>query len=69
MVPHYGRQGPGVDAMAARSAPPAARIGPVAIRAEASVPAGTLAYDTAGLVTGWHHHDLHQLEYALEGVA
>jgi AraC-like DNA-binding protein/mannose-6-phosphate isomerase-like protein (cupin superfamily) len=41
----------------------------VATRTEPSVRAGTLAYDAEYLVTGWHHHDLHQIEYALEGVA
>ncbi len=40
----------------------------ISLRAEPSVRAGTLAYD-ADIVTGWHRHDLHQLEYALEGVA
>ncbi|WP_436789061.1 AraC family transcriptional regulator [Yinghuangia sp. YIM S10712] len=33
------------------------------------MPAGTLAYETERLVTGWHHHDLHQLKYPLEGMA
>ncbi|WP_344828181.1 helix-turn-helix transcriptional regulator [Actinocorallia longicatena] len=46
-----------------------ASIGAVTVRTAPSVLAGTLAYDAEDLVTGWHHHDLHQLEYALEGVA
>ncbi|WP_297618752.1 helix-turn-helix transcriptional regulator [Nocardia sp.] len=33
-----------------------------------TIRAGTLAYDTDHQVTGWHHHDLHQLEHAVEGV-
>lgn len=39
------------------------------MRTADSVLAGTCAYDTEYLVTGWHQHDLHQIEYALEGVA
>jgi len=39
------------------------------VRTVDAVLAGTLAYDTKYLKTDWHHHDLHQLEYALEGVA
>ena len=29
--------------------------------------AGTYAYEGEDLVTGWHSHDLHQVEYAFEG--
>ncbi len=36
--------------------------------AASRVRAGTFTYEGDDLVTGWHHHDLHQLEYALEGV-
>jgi AraC-like DNA-binding protein len=46
-----------------------ASTGLAAVRTEDSVQAGTLAYDAEYFVTGWHHHDLHQIEYALEGVA
>ena len=32
--------------------------------------AGTYAFEVGEeIVTGWHVHDLHQLEYAFEGVA
>ena len=55
--------------MADRFLPSAANPGLAAVRTEASVRAGTLTYDAEYLVTGWHHHDLHQVEYALEGVA
>lgn len=36
-----------------------------------SVGAGTYSVEVAGqdVVTGWHSHDLHQLEYAFEGIA
>jgi AraC-like DNA-binding protein/quercetin dioxygenase-like cupin family protein len=55
--------------MADSFSPSAANLGMVGVRTGAPVSAGTLAYDADDLVTGWHHHDLHQLEYALEGVA
>lgn len=31
--------------------------------------AGTFSYEGVDLVTGWHSHDMHQIEYALEGIA
>jgi AraC-like DNA-binding protein len=32
--------------------------------------AGTFPFEIGDeLITGWHHHDMHQLEYAFEGVA
>lgn len=39
------------------------------IRGPGMATAGTLAYEIDHLVTGWHWHRLHQVEYALEGVA
>jgi AraC-like DNA-binding protein len=39
------------------------------MRAGGPVRAGTFAYDGRDLVTGWHTHDLHQIEYAFEGLA
>ncbi len=39
----------------------------VDMRGETEVTAGTYVYDGPDLVTGWHSHDLHQLEYAFEG--
>jgi AraC-like DNA-binding protein/mannose-6-phosphate isomerase-like protein (cupin superfamily) len=44
-------------------------VGFVDMRATIPVRAGTFLYEGENLVTGWHHHDLHQVEYALEGVA
>lgn len=41
----------------------------VDLRQGAPVLAGTYAYDGSDLVTGWHAHDLHQVEYAFEGTA
>jgi AraC-like DNA-binding protein/mannose-6-phosphate isomerase-like protein (cupin superfamily) len=45
------------------------QIGLVDMRAVTPVRAGAFLYEGEDLVTGWHHHDLHQVEYALEGVA
>ena len=39
------------------------------MRDRPTIPAGTFTYDNADLETGWHSHDLHQIEYALEGIA
>jgi len=46
---------------------PFAAKGVVAMRGDTAVRSGTFAYDGPNLVTGWHSHDLHQLEYALRG--
>jgi AraC-like DNA-binding protein/mannose-6-phosphate isomerase-like protein (cupin superfamily) len=63
-----------VSARAARDLPRAAipkpdGTGLVAMRVGSPVRAGTYAYEGDDLVTGWHHHELHQVEYAFEGVA
>jgi AraC-like DNA-binding protein len=39
------------------------------LRHGSSVRAGALAWESPDVVTGWHHHPYHQLEYALSGVA
>jgi AraC-like DNA-binding protein/quercetin dioxygenase-like cupin family protein len=39
----------------------------VDMRGETEVAAGTYVYDGPDLVTGWHSHKLHQLEYAFQG--
>jgi AraC-like DNA-binding protein/mannose-6-phosphate isomerase-like protein (cupin superfamily) len=44
-------------------------VGYVNMRAQIPVRAGTFLYEGENLVTGWHHHDLHQVEFALEGIA
>lgn len=38
------------------------------MREGTAVSAGTFPYDGPDAVTGWHHHDLHQIEYAFHGV-
>ena len=39
------------------------------MRDRPTIPAGTFVYEDADLASGWHSHDLHQIEYALEGIA
>jgi AraC-like DNA-binding protein len=62
----------GLVSVSARSTniPPRA-ASPLAVdmRAGGPVRAGTFAYDGRDVVTGWHTHDLHQIEYAFEGLA
>ena len=52
-----------MSAMGARELPG------VAVWRRRAVRAGTYLYDGGDLITGWHHHDLHQIEYALQGIA
>jgi AraC-like DNA-binding protein/mannose-6-phosphate isomerase-like protein (cupin superfamily) len=40
----------------------------VDMRNGAAVRAGSFAYDGDDFVTGWHTHELHQVEYAFQGV-
>ena len=56
-----------VAAYEANNLPPAATHGLVDMRQGTAVVSGTYVYDGPGLVTGWHSHDLHQLEYAFTG--
>ena len=55
-----------VSARSAKNLPVAANVD---MRAGAPVRAGSFTYDDGDLVTDWHAHDLHQIEYALEGFA
>lgn len=43
-------------------------VGMVDMRAPTRVRAGTFVYEGDDLVTGWHTHDLHQVEYAFRGI-
>jgi AraC-like DNA-binding protein/quercetin dioxygenase-like cupin family protein len=43
--------------------------GVVDMRAGSMVRAGTYVYEDGDLVSGWHAHDLHQIEYAFKGIA
>lgn len=38
------------------------------LRRGGQAPAGSYLYEGEGLITGWHSHDVHQIEYALHGV-
>jgi AraC-like DNA-binding protein len=49
------------------SAEPANR-GLVDLRRGGAAPAGSELYEGEALVTGWHWHDLHEIEYAARGV-
>ena len=52
----------------ANDLPLAANVEMVDMREGTPVRAGTHTYEGADLVTGWHTHDLHQIEYAFHGV-
>lgn len=65
-----------VSARPAKDRPGAANLGSrppglgvVDMRGGSPVRAGAFPYDGGDLVTGWHSHDLHQIEYAFEGIA
>jgi AraC-like DNA-binding protein len=58
-----------VDARAADPMTSAATPGLVDLRSDQRVRAGALAWDSPDVVTGWHRHPYHQVEYALTGVA
>jgi AraC-like DNA-binding protein/quercetin dioxygenase-like cupin family protein len=58
-----------VTAAAATNLPPAASIRLIRLSdLGARVRAGTWPYETDDLVSGWHRHDFHQIEYAFRGV-
>jgi AraC-like DNA-binding protein/quercetin dioxygenase-like cupin family protein len=57
-----------VYAHSAGNMPSAADVHRVDLRVTDRVRAGTIGYEGDDLVTGWHVHDLHQIEYAFEGV-
>ena len=56
-----------VSARSAVDLPSTANVGVVDLRSAARIRAGGFAYDGADHVTPWHTHDLHQIEYALQG--
>lgn len=59
-----------VSASTARKATPAANVGYRDVRGGSSALAGSYPFSVGDeKVTGWHSHDLHQLEFAFEGVA
>jgi AraC-like DNA-binding protein len=40
----------------------------IELRRGGRAPAGSYLYEGDGLITGWHCHDVHQIEYAIGGV-
>ena len=59
-----------VSARKARNVTVPAKLGVRDVRGGSPARAGTYQFDVGDQVfTGWHSHDLHQLEYACEGVA
>jgi AraC-like DNA-binding protein len=54
-----------VSAFGAKDLPSGANVD---LRAEPSIRAGTHIYDGPDAVTRWHSHNLHEVEYALQGV-
>jgi AraC-like DNA-binding protein/quercetin dioxygenase-like cupin family protein len=59
-----------VSARKARNVTAPARYGVSDVRGSSPARAGTYQFEVGEqVITGWHSHDLHQLEYAFEGVA
>ncbi|ABW11836.1 transcriptional regulator, AraC family [Parafrankia sp. EAN1pec] len=56
------------SAHSARRAPETARVSLVDVRRGGHALGGSYLYEGERLVTGWHSHDLHQIEYAVAGV-
>jgi AraC-like DNA-binding protein len=57
-----------VSAQSAKDQSSPAKVHVVDMRGRGHARAGTYGYQGDRLVTGWHRHELHQLEYALHGV-
>ncbi|MGD0395008.1 MAG: AraC family transcriptional regulator, partial [Acidimicrobiales bacterium] len=57
-----------VSARSAKYLPRPDNSGMVDMRTGGRPRAGTFPYEGNDLVTTWHSHDLHQIEYALQGV-
>lgn len=57
-----------VSAQSARGLAEAANVARVELRRGGPVLAGSYLYEGDLLVTGWHVHDVHQIEYAIGGV-
>jgi AraC-like DNA-binding protein len=57
-----------VSASSARDLAQAVNIGRVELRRGGRARAGSYLYEGHRLVTGWHSHDLHQIQYAIGGV-
>jgi AraC-like DNA-binding protein/quercetin dioxygenase-like cupin family protein len=53
-------------ANSAKSATPARRV--IELRHGGQALGGSYLYEGGGLITGWHSHEVHQIEYAIGGV-
>lgn len=59
-----------VSARSVNNMPGAVKLGYREMRGGSGIRAGSYPFEIGEeLFTGWHHHDMHQLEYAFEGVA
>ncbi|MEN4473829.1 helix-turn-helix transcriptional regulator [Mycolicibacterium cosmeticum] len=58
----------GLTRSAKPAAHPAARRPVIELRRGGRAPAGSYLYEGEGLITGWHSHEVHQIEYAVAGV-
>lgn len=56
------------DLLSDARAPAAAPVVDAHLRRNPAVASGTLVYEGDHLLTGWHRHEFHQLEYAVHGV-
>ena len=59
-----------VSALSDRGLAESANLGPrvIDLRRGGSALGGSYLYEGDGLLTGWHSHDVHQIEYAIGGV-
>lgn len=57
-----------VSASSARGLAESANIGRVELRRGGRVRGGSYLYEGHRLITGWHSHDVHQVQYAIGGV-
>ena len=57
-----------IGAQSARYPAETAKVSRVGLRRGGQALAGSYLYEGNRLVTGWHSHDMHQIEYALGGV-
>ncbi|OMC38126.1 AraC family transcriptional regulator [Mycobacterium sp. GA-1841] len=57
-----------VSATSDRDLAQSARPRHIDLRRGGRAAAGSYLYEGEGLITGWHFHDVHQIEYALHGV-
>jgi AraC-like DNA-binding protein len=67
-IKQYARRCVTGDVVSANNLPMTAIAEPIDLRGAPSVRAGTYPFDADDVVTDWHTHDTHQIEYAFQGV-